>query len=402
MHVIVLGAGVIGVTTAYYLSQLGCEVTVIDRADQAGDGASFANAGQLSYSFTDALAKPSFLAQIPGMVLGRDQGVRVRLSPKLVAWGTRFLGQCTTRHAQENTVAVLKTAMRSAELMRELREELPFNFWHRTAGKLVVLSNQAELDGATSNMKLKRAHGCDTEILSRTEALAIEPALEQVREDIVGAVYSKSDEVADSQKFVAGMQELLEEQGKVRFHLSSSVRKLHVTNGRVHAVDVDGDTLEADAFVVCMGAWSHELLQSAGVNPNIYPVRGYSLTLPPGDAAPTVSVTALKHRMVYSRLNGFVRIAGFADFTNYDTRADHERAQLLLNLARSYAPDAADYDADDPKVWGGFRPMTPTGQPQVGPTRIDGLYVNTGHGMLGWTLACSTGYEAAQAVANAH
>lgn len=402
MHVIVLGAGVAGVTTAHYLSKLGCEVTVIDRADQAGDGATFGNAGQLSYSFTDALAKPSFLAQIPGMVLGRDQGVRVRLSPKLIAWGTRFLGQCTTRHAQENTVAVLKTAMRSAELMRELREEMPFDFWHRTAGKLVVLSNQAELDGATANMKLKQAYGCDTEILSRSEALAVEPALEQVREDIVGAVYSKSDEVADSKKFVTGLQNLLEEQGKVTFRLSSRVRKLQVSSGRVSAVDVDGDTLEADAFVVCMGAWSHELLQSAGVNPHVYPVRGYSLTLPPGDAAPTVSVTALKHRMVYSRLNGFVRIAGFADFTNFDTRADSKRAQLLLDLARSYAPAAADYDADDPKVWGGFRPMTPSGRPQVGPTKVDGLYVNTGHGMLGWTLACSTGYDAAQAVAKTH
>jgi D-amino-acid dehydrogenase len=402
MHVIVLGAGVVGVTTAYYLSKLGCEVCVIDRADQAGDGATLGNAGQLSYSFTDALAKPSFLAQIPGMVLGRDQGVRVRLSPKLIAWGTRFLGQCTTRHAQENTVAVLKTAMRSAELMRELREEMPFDFWHRTAGKLVVLSNQAELDGATANMKLKQAYGCDTEILSRSEALAVEPALERVREDIVGAVYSKSDEVADSKKFVTGLQNLLEEQGKVTFRLSSRVRKLQVSSGRVSAVDVDGDTLEADAFVVCMGAWSHELLQSAGVNPHVYPVRGYSLTLPPGDAAPTVSVTALKHRMVYSRLNGFVRIAGFADFTNFDTRADSKRAQLLLDLARSYAPAAADYDADDPKVWGGFRPMTPSGRPQVGPTKVDGLYVNTGHGMLGWTLACSTGYDAAQAVAKTH
>ena len=402
MHVIVLGAGVVGVTTAYYLSQLGCDVTVIDRADQAGDGATFANAGQLSYSFTDALAKPAFLAQIPGMVLGRDAGVRVRLTPKLVAWGTRFLGQCTTRRARENTLAVLKIAMRSAELMSALREELPFNFWHRTAGKLVLLSNQAELDGATGNMKLKQSHGCDTRILSRREVFEVEPALEHVSEDIVGAVYSKSDEVADSQKFVGELQSLLETKGSVRFRLSSRARKLHVRKGRAYGVDVDGDTLEADAFVVCTGAWSPELLRTAGVNPHVYPVRGYSLTLPPGEAAPTVSVTALKHRMVYSRLNGFVRIAGFADFRGFDTSADDERAQLLLRLAQSYAPAAADYDANDPKVWGGFRPMTPSGQPQVGPTRIDGLYVNTGHGMLGWTLACSTAYDAAQAVAKIH
>ena len=402
MHVIVLGAGVVGVTTAYYLSQLGCKVTVVDRASEAGHGATFANAGQLSYSFTDALAKPEFLARIPGMVLGRDRGVRVRLSPKLIAWGTRFLGQCTTEHAQQNTLAVLKAAMRSAELMTELREELPFNFWHRTAGKLVLLSDEEELAGARKSMELKRTHGCDTTVLTRAEALAVEPALEQVREEIAGAVYSKSDEVADSLKFVAGMRSWLEEQGNVEFRLSSQVRKLLVRNGKTHAVEVDGDTLEADAFVVCMGAWSHEILRTVGINASVYPVRGYSLTLPPGDAAPTVSVTALKHRMVYSRINGFVRIAGFADFTGYNASADDKRAKLLLELAKNYAPDAADYDAEDPMVWGGFRPMTPSGRPQVGPTKIDGLFVNTGHGMLGWTLACGTSYDAAQAVARVH
>jgi len=125
MHVVVLGAGVVGVTTAYYLSQLGCKVTVVDRASEVGDGASFANAGQLSYSFTDALAKPEFLAHIPALLLGRDSGSRVRLSPDLVAWGMRFVGQCTKKHAQENTLAVLKIAMRSGELLAELREKLP-------------------------------------------------------------------------------------------------------------------------------------------------------------------------------------------------------------------------------------------------------------------------------------
>ena len=145
MHVVVLGAGVVGVTTAYYLSRHGCEVTVVDRASDVGDGASFANAGQLSYSFTDSLAKPEFLAHIPALMLGRDEGVQVRLTPELVTWGTRFVGQCTRRHARENTLAVLKIALRSAGLMAELRDVLPFDFWHRKAGKLVLLSSQAEV-----------------------------------------------------------------------------------------------------------------------------------------------------------------------------------------------------------------------------------------------------------------
>ncbi|MDJ0747853.1 MAG: FAD-dependent oxidoreductase [Woeseiaceae bacterium] len=402
MRVIVLGGGVVGVTTAFYLSRHGCDVTVVDRAPQVGDGASYANAGQLSYSFTDTLAKPEFLARIPGLMLGRDRGVEVRLSPQLIAWGSRFVAQCTSSQAKANTIAVLKIAMRSADLLTELREELPFDFWHREAGKLVILSTDDEVDAARANLEVKRDHGCDAELLTRDEAVTVEPALEQMHGDIAGAVYSRSDEVADSQLFSAGLRSLLEAQGLVEFRLSSRARKLIKADGRLRAVLVDDDTLEADAFVVCMGAWSHELLRTVGINPNIFPVRGYSLTLPPGGAAPMVSVTALKHRMVYSRLNGLVRIAGFADFRGFDTSADGKRSKLLLDMARRYAPEAADYGADDPKAWGGFRPMTPNGRPHVGPTKIPGLYLNTGHGMLGWTLACATSYDAANLIANVH
>ena len=402
MRVIVLGAGVVGVTTAFYLSRLGCDVTVVDRSSRVGDGASFANAGQLSYSFTDALAKPEFLSRIPGLMLGRDQGVDVKLSPKLISWGTRFVAQCTTNQARANTIAVLKTAMRSATLLAELREILTFDFWHREAGKLVILSSDAEVAAARNNLGVKREHGCDAELLTRDQALDVEPALGRMHGSIAGAVYSKSDEVADSQLFTAGLRDWLEAQGSVDFRLLSHARKLVTADGRLRGVVVDDDTMEADAVIVCMGAWSQELLRPVGINPNIFPVRGYSLTLPPGDAAPSVSVTALKHRMVYSRLNGLVRVAGFADFRGFDTSADGKRSKLLLDLARRYAPDAADYDATDPKPWGGFRPMTPSGQPRVGPTKIPGLYLNTGHGMLGWTLACATSYDAAQAITSVH
>lgn len=402
MHVIVLGAGVVGTTTAYYLSQLGCRVTVVDRASDVGDGASFANAGQLSYSFTDALAKPEFLASMPGLLLGRDPGAHVHLEPGLVGWGLRFLGQCTTKRAQRNTVAVLKSAMRSAELMTELRERAPFEFSHRRAGKLVLLSDQTELEAATASSSLKNEHGGNTEILSRAEVIAIEPALEHMTDKFIAAVYSQSDEVADALKFTTGLREWLEGDGQVTFRLSSTARKIVAKSGRAHAVVVDDDTIEADAVVVCMGAWSSRLLRTVGINPHIYPVRGYSITLPPGEASPTVSVTALKHRMVFSRINGFMRVAGFADFTGFDTSADTERTRSLLELAKRVAPYAASYDTEDIDVWGGFRPMTPSGQPIVGATGVRGLFLNTGHGMLGWTLACSTGYDAAQAVADAH
>lgn len=402
MHVIVLGAGVVGVTTAYYLAKQGCRVTVIGRADHVGDGASFANGGQLSYSFTDALAKPGFVTKIPKVLLHRDPGLRVSLSPALLAWGLRFLRECTSKQAASNTVAVLQRALRSAQLLAELRNEVAFEFDHRKAGKLVLLASADELAAARASRKLKRQHGCHTEILTKAEAIAIEPALAHMRGDILGAVYSQEDEVADAQKFTSELGQWLESQGTVEFRLASTAKELLLRHQRIDGVVVDDDVLEADAFVVCMGVWSQRLLRSVGVDPHVFPVRGYSITLPPGDAAPSVSITALKHHMVFSRINGFVRVAGFADFTGFDARGDGQRIDTLLALARDYAPDAADYDNAAISSWTGLRPMTPNGRPRIGATDIDRLFVNTGHGMLGWTLACASGYDTAQAVTRVH
>jgi D-amino-acid dehydrogenase len=292
--------------------------------------------------------------------------------------------------------------MRSAQLLAELREKVPFEFDHRKAGKLVLLSSEIELDSAKSSSKLKKEHGCNTEILTREEAIAIEPAVHDMRGEILAAVYSEEDEVADAHKFTSELRKWLETQGSVEFRLSSTAKELLVRNDRVHSVAVDGDTMEGDAVVVCMGAWSQRLLRSVGVDPHVYPVRGYSITLPPGEEAPSVSVTALRHRMVFSRINGFIRIAGFADFTGFDSSGDQQRIDSLLTLARDYAPHAADYDNKDISVWAGLRPMTPNGRPRIGATGVDGLFVNTGHGMLGWTLACASGYDAAQAVTRIH
>ena len=326
----------------------------------------------------------------------------MRLTPDLVKWGMRFVAQCTTRKARQNTLAVLDIALRSANLLAELRDELDLEFSYRRAGKLVLLSDEAELAGAKASSELKKQRGCETKILSRGEAIDIEPALGDMSEEFVAAVYSEGDDVADSNKFTSALQAWLESSGAAEFRLDSRATRLLTRNGRAYGVATDDDELEADAVVVCLGAWSHDLLRPTGINPHIYPVRGYSITLPPGPSAPAVSMTALRYKLVYSRINGFIRIAGFADFLGYDTDADADRARMLLDSARRLAPGAADYEADDATIWGGFRPMTPDGRPQVGPTRVDGLYLNTGHGMLGWTLACATGLDAAHAVAGSH
>ena len=398
MHVVVVGAGVIGVTTAYYLSQSGCAVTVIDRASEVADGASRANGGQLSYSFTDALAKPDFIARLPSLLAGRDAGSRVQFAPAFLPWGMRFLAQCTSARAEQNTLAVLKTAMRSASLLSNLRETLPFEFSHRSAGKLVLLSSADDLHAAEASSKLKREHGCETEILTVEDAIRLERSLEAMNASFVAAVYSRYDEVADARLFTVRMKEWLEETGAVNFVMGTDVERISESNNRVRSVCIADQEIEADATVICTGAWSGKLLRPLGIDPHIYPVRGYSVTLPQGEQSPSVSVTALKQRIVFSRINGYMRIAGFADFNGFSTDGDARRIDTLIKVAQSCAPLAADYAATEQQQWGGFRPMTPDGRPRTGATRVDGLFLNTGHGMLGWTLACASGYDVAQAV----
>ncbi|MBT8088158.1 MAG: FAD-dependent oxidoreductase, partial [Gammaproteobacteria bacterium] len=399
MHVVVVGAGVVGVTTAYYLADSGCEVTVIDRDNDVAGGASLANGGQLSYTFTDALATPRFITKIPSLIAGRDIGSRVRLHAALLPWGLRFLGQCTSKKAEANTLAVLKTALRSAELMAELRQALPFDFAHRTVGKLVLLSSDAELEAARASVALKRAHGADINIVSADEAFAIEPALLELDESPVAAIYSGSDAVADSRLFSIGLRDWLQDHAGVTFMLGHKVTKLRESKGRFEAVVTDDGEVSADAAVVCGGAWSGQLLRPLGIDPHIYPMRGYSVTLPAGTRPLTVSATAQRHRIVFSRIHDRVRIAGYADFRGFRKENDAKRIETLVDTARRFAPLAADYAAEDQQSWGGFRPMTPDGRARVGKTRIDGLYLNTGHGMLGWTLACASGFDVARCVA---
>lgn len=398
MHVCVVGAGVVGVTTAFYLSQQGHTVTVIDRENEVAACASFGNGGQLSYSFTDALAKPDFVATIPALLAGRDRGSRVRISPAMLPWGLRFLLQCTAKRARENTLAVLQTAMRSAKLMRDMTDLLTFDFSHRAAGKLVLLSNANEMQSARAATTIKNQHGCDTRILDRSEALELEPALASFRSAIVGAVYSAGDEVADARLFTLGLKQWLIDNASVTFELGQTVTRLCTTGDRVDAVMVGQQPIKADATIVCGGAWSSGLLHPLGVDPQIYPVRGYSVTLPPHPSSPTVSITALKQRIVFSRINGDMRIAGFADFQGLKKDDDKRRIDALMDVAQTTAPLAAKFSATQQNHWGGFRPMTPNGQPRVGRTKLDGLFLNTGHGMLGWTLACASGYDVAAAV----
>ncbi len=398
MRVVVLGAGVIGVTTACYLAKRGFQVTVVDRAKAIASGASHANAGQLSYSFTDALARPGMPGKLPGLFFGTDPAIRMRPPAELdfVRWGLSFIGQCTTKNYRQNTTAVLQLAMRSSALLAELRDEFDIDFAFRKAGKLVLYRKASDLATAERSVLLKRGFGCETRALTMREARDIEPSLESMRDGYAGAVYSADDHLGDARLFSIRLADQLRDRFGVRFRLGCEAQSLLKKGDRVSGVQLDDAALEADAVVVCLGAWSRIFLGSLLGRQPLVPVRGYSVTLPRGRHSPKVSISDAEHRMVFSAMNGDVRIAGFADFVGFDESADASRIESLLEIAREIAPEAADYDAAERHDWGGFRPMTANSQPMVGPATIPGLYLNCGHGMLGWTLACATGFNIAQ------
>jgi D-amino-acid dehydrogenase len=400
MHVVVLGAGVVGVTTAYYLTERGHTVTVVDRADTVASGASAGNGGQLSYSFTDAMASPALLSKIPKMMSGLDPAFYVRppLDSQLFCWGPAFLRQCSGHQNRQNTIAVLQLALRSAELMTALRNRTGLDFSFRRAGKLVMLNGQEAMREATKNCTLKRQYGCDARLVTFTEAVELEPMLGQMKPEYTGAVYSENDEVGDSLEFTSELSRWLSQHREVQFKLNTPVNRIVTRGRRFEALETDQGVIEADAVVVSLGAWSNALLNPLGIRTNIYPMRGYSVTLPACETSNSVSISDTGYKIVFSRIGDRMRIAGFADFVGYRTDRDHERVQVLMQTARRIAPSIARYDAADIGEWGGFRPMTPDSRPLIGPTSIDGIHLNTGHGMLGWTLACVSGHDVAAGV----
>lgn len=393
MQTVIVGAGIVGVTTAYYLSQLGCQVTVVERLDTIAGETSFANGGQLSYGFAEALASPDFVRKIPGLIAGRNFAARIHLTPALIPWGFRFLMECRSSRARASTVALLNLAQTSARLMNELVESTAVDFSFRHAGKLVLLSNDEEVSAARSGTRMKRARGLDIEVLSRKEAESVEPAIARFRGPVKAATYARNDDVGDACHFANGLKEYLVQERGVTFLLGTSAQSVQVDRGRatgIHCAGKHNGIINGDSFVVCLGAWSDTLLRPLGIRNRIFPVRGYSVTLPVGHCAPSASLTTLTNRFVFSRLDTRMRIAGFTDFDDFRTARDEKRIETLISAARRLAPDYADYDAREQHRWGGFRPMTASGLPIAGSTELPGLYLNIGHGMLGWTLACAT------------
>ena len=387
MKICVLGAGVIGVTTAYALARLGHKVSVIDQGNEVATGASHANGAQMSYSYVDPFASPAILKKLPGFLLGFDPAVRFGLSlrPEYLAWGVKFLMQCNSKSYSRNLVARSELAQLSRETLALYENELLPERLQRTGdGKMVIAQSAAEL----KNLKASAMDRLDQKILSPAQCLEIEPSLETWSQSIYGGLFSRGDHALDPVVYCKALQSAAVKKFGVRYFFSETIVQFRTKAGAVNEIATNANTHACDAVVVCLGNGTNEVLKSLGIKTSIFPMQGYSLTLPSIKSSPKTSITDMKNKIVYANLGDKIRVAGFMDANQSPTRAK-ARGEQLLQIAKENWPGAADYDGEV-KHWSDYRPMMPSGVPLTGKTVIGGLYLNAGHGSLGYTFAAGS------------
>ncbi|MBL8659500.1 MAG: D-amino acid dehydrogenase [Rhodospirillales bacterium] len=401
MKVIVLGAGVVGVTTAYYLARAGHEAVVVDRRAGPALETSFANGGQISANHTTPWAAPGMPAKALRWLGKADAPLlfHPRFDPALFAWLARFLANCTTERMRTNTRKAMRLALYSRRELLALRAELGLEYDQVSRGILHIFRSPAEYERALPQVELMNRMGCFRHVIDVEACIAIEPALAAVQGDLVGGIYSPDDESGDAYKFTRALATLSTGLG-ASFRFETAVTAIRAEGDRIGRVETTGGPLAADAYVVAAGSYSPLLLRPLGIRLPVYPAKGYSVTIPlngGGKVAPVVSLIDDEFKMVYSRLGERLRAAGTAEFAGYDDSVRERRARFLLAKALSLFPHCG--DPDRAEFWAGLRPSTPDGAPVIGRTRYRNLFLNTGHGTLGWTMACGSGRFVADTVA---
>jgi D-amino-acid dehydrogenase len=396
MKILVLGAGVVGVTSAWYLARDGHEVTVVDRQPAPGLETSFANGGQISVSHSEPWANPTAPLKILQW-LGREDApllFRLRADPCQWAWGLRFLRECLPSRTRENTLTILRLALYSLEMLKALRRDTGIAYDHLERGILQIHGDEKAVEAAHARVELMRGHGFDMRIKTPAECLEIEPALRASRVPIAGGTFAPEDESGDANRFTANLATLASRQG-VEFRYEHAIEALSVAGATVDGAAVrnsrgERQILRADRVVVALGSYSRFLLGAVGIHLSVYPVKGYSVTIPlvRPEAAPVVCLSDESAKIAITRLGNRLRAAGTAELADYDTSLNEARCQAILDRVQTHFPEAGDYAGAS--RWAGLRPTTPSNVPYIGPTRLDHLYVNTGHGTLGWTLACGS------------
>ncbi|EJN09538.1 D-amino acid dehydrogenase [Herbaspirillum sp. YR522] len=409
MKVIVLGAGIIGTASAWFLSKQGYDVTVIERQPGAAQETSFANGCQISVSHAEPWANPAAPMKVLKWLGKEDAPLLYRFRPEWLQWkwAVSFLRECTAARTDRNIRNIVALCEYSRQTLQAVRAETGIGYDHLTRGILHFYTEEKEFEESLPAAKLMRDLGCPRESISADEVVRIEPALASIRNKIVGGDFTATDESGDVYKLTTGLAARSAEAG-VAFRYSTSVTRLITTGtgaaARVTGVEVinpDGrhEVLTADIFVVAMGSFSQQLVKPLGIDLLLYPGKGYSATyrVTNPDAAPTVSLTDDGYKLVVSRLGDRLRVAGTCELNGYGRELNTTRCEAITRRTRELFPEGCDYE--NPTYWTGLRPLTPSNVPYVGKTRIDNLFLNTGHGTLGWTMGCGSGRAIAEIVA---
>lgn len=401
MKILVLGAGVVGTAAAYYLASDGHEVTVIERHPAAARGTSRSNAGLVSPGDATAWASPAALKTFLRGLYNHDLGIKVRLrfDPYFFAWSLRFLRQCTHKRMRANTDVKLRLALYSRDCINAASAETGIHYDERKKGILYFFRSQQSFDTGTDNYRYLGEHGLPIEIAGRDRLVELEPGLAAAKDKIAGGVYSPIDQTGDSSQFTQRLAAYAAEKLGVQFLYGTTVEGLDIDGGRVRAVMTSAGPVAGDAVVISMGPESGLLGRRYGIDLPVYPVKGYTVTVPLEDESKgPIMGGADEDRLIgYSRLGNRLRMSSTAEFTGFDRTFKPRDFNSILNTGKDLFPGA--FDESKAELWAGLRPMMPNSVPVIGRARYDNLYLDTGHGHLGWTMACGSGKFLADIVA---
>ncbi|MFM2119034.1 MAG: hypothetical protein RL722_502 [Pseudomonadota bacterium] len=398
MRVVVIGGGVIGLTSAWALAERGLEVTLLEAAPALGLGASGDNGAQLSYAYVAPLAQPGLWAELPGLLMGGSRALRVNWPAALArsGWCLRFLAACRAGAARDTTVALLALAQSSRTALQQLLAEEALAIDHRQTGKLVVYRSPASWQAAQRQVQLQRALGCHQAVLDARACADLEPALADRADQLLGGVHTPDEASGDCRRFVEQLGARLAAAGRIRLQLGVGEAWPELSGGRLVAVRTARERHAADAVVLAAGVGSRAFARRAGLALPVLGLKGTScsLDLPEPEAAPRLSLTDYAHRVVYARVSGRLRVAGFVEIGARDAVPEPAAIRHLqactAELFPRLAAAATSSIASSSSAWAGLRPATPSGRPLIGASPLPGLWLNTGHGALGWTLACGS------------
>ena len=392
MRVLVLGGGVIGVTTAYYLARDGHEVTVVERHPAAAGETSYANAGLVAPAHAYAWASPKAPKILFKSLVMKDQALRLKLraDPRMWRWGMQFLAQCTEERARINTLRKLRLCLYSVERLNEVVADTGVAYDGLEKGNLYLYRTEQSLEKGVAHTAILREQGVEMRVLDRDGLAGIEPALDPVKDRLAGGMHAPGDQSGDARMFTRNLASHCAEHLGVRFEYDTRVTALVASGDRIEGVATERGDRDADAFVLAAGHESPFLCAPIDVKLPIYPCKGYSITVPVGQSnlSPKIGMVDEDHLVAFCPMGSRLRITSTAEFSGYDKSHSTEDFRAMFDVARSLFPGGGDYST--PEYWAGLRPMTPTTVPIFGFARYRNLMLNVGHGHIGWTMACGS------------